>query len=127
MTPLFAKLQQRAAEGRPIRVGLIGAGKFGSMYLAQVPRTPGIHLAGIADLSPEAACRNLARVGWEAERVQAPSLDAALADGRTHVGTDWQALVRTRRSTSTSSAPATRSPRSTTAWRPLPTASTSST
>jgi predicted homoserine dehydrogenase-like protein len=33
-------------------------------------------------------------VGWEAERVQAPSLDAALADGRTHVGTDWQALVR---------------------------------
>jgi predicted homoserine dehydrogenase-like protein len=94
MTPLFAKLQQRAAEGRPIRVGLIGAGKFGSMYLAQVPRTPGMHLAGIADLSPEAACRNLARVGWEAERVQAPSLDAALADGRTHVGTDWQALVR---------------------------------
>ena len=35
-TPLFAKLQQRAAEGRPVRVGLIGAGKFGSMYLAQI-------------------------------------------------------------------------------------------
>ena len=94
MTPLFAKLQQRAAEARPVRVGLIGAGKFGSMYLAQVPRTPGVHLAGIADLDPEAACRNLARVGWPAERVQAPSLDAALADGRTHVGDDWQALVR---------------------------------
>jgi predicted homoserine dehydrogenase-like protein len=94
MTPLFAKLQQRAAEKRPIRVGLIGAGKFGSMYLAQVPRTPGVHLVGIADLNPEAACRNLARVGWPAERVQAPSLDAALADGRTHVGDDWQALVR---------------------------------
>ena len=94
MTPLFAKLQQRAAEKRPVRVGLIGAGKFGSMYLAQVPRTPGVHLAGIADLNPEAACRNLARVGWPAERVQAPSLDAALADGRTHVGDDWQALVR---------------------------------
>ncbi len=94
MTPLFAKLQQRAAEARPVRVGLIGAGKFGSMYLAQVPRTPGVHLAGIADLDPEAACRNLARVGWTAERVQAPSLDAALADGRTHVGDDWQALVR---------------------------------
>jgi len=94
MTPLFAKLQQRAAEGRPIRVGLIGAGKFGSMYLAQIPRTPGVHLVGIADLSPEAACRNLARVGWDAARIQAPSLDAALKDGRTHVGDDWQALVR---------------------------------
>jgi len=91
---LHHKLQQRAAQGRPIRVGLIGAGKFGSMYLAQVPRTPGIHLMGIADLSPEAACRNLERVGWEAQRVQAASLDAALRDGNTHVGDDWQALVR---------------------------------
>jgi predicted homoserine dehydrogenase-like protein len=93
-TPLFARLQQRAAEGRPIRVGLIGAGKFGSMYLAQIPRTPGVQLVGIADLSPEAACRNLARVGWDAQRIQAPSLDAAVKDGRTHVGDDWQALVR---------------------------------
>ncbi len=91
---LHHKLQQRAAQGRPIRVGLIGAGKFGSMYLAQVPRTPGIHMVGIADLSPEAACRNLERVGWEAQRVQATSLDAALRDGNTHVGDDWQALVR---------------------------------
>ena len=90
---LHRQLQQRAAEGRPIRVGLIGAGKFGSMYLAQVPRTPGVHLAGIADLSPEAACRNLARVGWEPQRVQATSLDAALRDGNTHVGDDWRALV----------------------------------
>ena len=93
-TPLFAKLQQRQAEGRPIRVGLIGAGKFGSMYLAQIPRTPGVHLVGIADLNPEAACRNLARVGWETQRVQAASLDAAIRDGNTHVGDDWLALVR---------------------------------
>jgi predicted homoserine dehydrogenase-like protein len=91
---LHRQLQQRAAEGRPIRVGLIGAGKFGSMYLAQIPRTPGVHLAAIADLSPEGACRNLARVGWEADRVQAASIDAALKDGSTHVGDDWQALVR---------------------------------
>jgi len=93
-TPLFAKLQQRAAEGRPVRVGLIGAGKFGSMYLAQIPRTPGVHLAGIADLSPDGARSNLARVGWAAERSAAPSLEAALKDGRTHVGDDWMALVR---------------------------------
>ena len=91
---LHRQLQQRAAEGRPIRVGLIGAGKFGSMYLAQIPRTPGVHLLGIADLSPEAACRNLERVGWEPQRVQAASLDAALRDGNTHVGDDWRALVR---------------------------------
>ena len=49
---LHAQLQRRQADGKPIRIGLIGAGKFGSMYLAQIPRTPGIHLVGIADLSP---------------------------------------------------------------------------
>ncbi len=91
---LYSKLQQRAAEGRPIRVGLIGAGKFGSMYLAQVPRTPGVHLAGIADLSPEGARTNLARVGWPAEQTAAASIDDAIRTGATHIGDDWQALVR---------------------------------
>jgi predicted homoserine dehydrogenase-like protein len=90
---LHAQLQRRAAEGRPVRVGLIGAGKFGSMYLAQVPRTPGVHLAAIADLAPDVACANLARVGWPAERAQAPSIDAALKSDATHVGDDWRALV----------------------------------
>jgi predicted homoserine dehydrogenase-like protein len=91
---LHARLQQRAAQGRPIRIGLIGAGKFGSMYLAQIPRTPGVHLVGIADLDPAGARANLARVGWPAERIQAASLDAALREGSTHLGDDWQALVR---------------------------------
>jgi predicted homoserine dehydrogenase-like protein len=91
---LHAKLQQRQAEGKPVRIGLIGAGKFGSMYLAQIPRTPGVHLAGIADLSPAAARTHLARVGWEVQRTQASSLDAALKSGATHVGDDWLALVR---------------------------------
>ena len=90
---LFAKLQQRQAEDRPIRVGLIGAGKFGSMYLAQIPRTPGVHLVGIADLSPDGARTNLSRVGWEAQRMQAASLDAACKAGTTHIGEDWRALV----------------------------------
>ncbi|MDP3762378.1 MAG: flagellar biosynthesis protein FlgA [Ramlibacter sp.] len=91
---LHAQLQQRAAAGKPVRVGLIGAGKFGSMYLAQVPRTPGVHLAGIADLSPDGARANLARVGWKPEQWQAASLDAAFKAGTTHIGEDWQSLVR---------------------------------
>ncbi len=90
---LFAKLSQRASEGRPLRVGLIGAGKFGSMYLAQLPRIPGVHLVGIADLSPANARANLDRVGWSPERTAATSLDDAIRRGTTHVGDDWQALV----------------------------------
>ncbi len=90
---LHQQLQRRAADGDPIRVALIGAGKFGSMYLAQIPRTPGVHLVGIADLSPDAARINLARVGWHDARTRATSLDTALRDGTTHIGEDWEALV----------------------------------
>jgi predicted homoserine dehydrogenase-like protein len=52
-----------------VRVGLIGAGKFGSMFLSQVPTTPGLEVAAIADLSPDrarAACRG---VGWSEEHI----------------------------------------------------------
>ena len=90
---LYTKLQQRAADKKPIRVGLIGAGKFGAMYLAQVVRTPGVQMVGIADLSPDAARTNLARVGWTPERSAAPSAAAALKDGTTWITDDWQKLV----------------------------------
>ena len=90
---LYSKLQQRQSEGTPLRVGLIGAGKFAAMYLAQVPKTPGVHLAGIADLAPAAARANLERVGWKAEQFAATSLDDALAKGNTHLGDDWEKLV----------------------------------
>lgn len=91
---LYAKLLQRQSEGNPVRVGLIGAGKFGSMYLAQVPKTPGLHLVAIADLSPDNAKANLARVGWSSERSSATSIDQAVAAGTTFVGDDWQEMVR---------------------------------
>ncbi len=90
---LFSKLQQRAELGDPIRVGMIGAGKFGTMFLAQVLRHAGIHMVGIVDLNPATAKSNLALVGWPAERYAASSLDAACAEGSTHVGDDWRALV----------------------------------
>jgi predicted homoserine dehydrogenase-like protein len=90
---LHQQLLKRQADGKPIRVGLIGAGKFGSMYLSQIPRTPGVHLVGIADLSPAAARTNLARVGWDVARTEATSLDAAIKNGDTHITEDWKALV----------------------------------
>ena len=91
---LHAKLLQRQADNRPVRIGLIGAGKFGSMYLAQIPRTPGVHLVGIADLSPDAARTNLSRVGWNPDKLKATSLDQAVKDGSTYISDDWQSLVR---------------------------------
>jgi predicted homoserine dehydrogenase-like protein len=90
---LHALLVQRESAGRPLRVGVIGAGKFAAMYLAQVPRTPGVHVAAIADLAPDNARANLARVGWEPERFAAATLDEALRKRLTHVSEDWRALV----------------------------------
>jgi len=90
---LHAKLQAREAQGKPLRVGLIGAGKFAAMYVAQVPRTPGVHLVGIADLSPANARANLERVGWKPEAYGAATLDMAVKERRTHLGEDWEALV----------------------------------
>ena len=50
---LHRLLQERAAQGRPVRVVLVGAGKFGSMYLSQARRTPGLQILAVADLSPD--------------------------------------------------------------------------
>lgn len=90
---LYRQLQARAAEDRPIRVGVIGAGKFGTMFLAQAIRLPGVHVAAIADLSPDRAKSNLALAGWPEGRADAGSIDAALRAGTTHVGDDAAALA----------------------------------
>jgi len=74
---LYQKLKERK---EPLRIGLIGAGKFAAMYLAQVPKTPGIELVAIADLSPANARTNLERVGWNSARMP-PIVE------------DWQKLV----------------------------------
>src|SRR5712672_1473835 len=91
---LFSLLKQREAQARPIRVGLIGAGKFGSMYLSQAPRTPGVHIVGVADLNMRRAHEALKRVGWAKERYSATSLDEALANGSTLVCDDSEALIK---------------------------------
>ena len=90
---LYSRLQRRAQDKNPIRIGLIGAGKFGTMYLSQIPKTPGVHLVGVADLSPGHAKANLELVGWSKERIDAASLEDAVKNGSTHVGDDWRKLV----------------------------------
>src|SRR5262249_38436886 len=66
---LQSLLAARAAAGKPVRVGLIGAGKFGSMFLAQVPALAGLEVAVIADLDPERARQACRTVGWDTARI----------------------------------------------------------
>ena len=68
---LYRLLQKRADAGKPVRVGLIGAGKFGSMFLSQVPSTRGLEVAAIADLAPDRAREACRRVGWDEARIAA--------------------------------------------------------
>jgi predicted homoserine dehydrogenase-like protein len=90
---LHKLLLEREAAGRPLRVGLIGAGKFGSMFLAQAQRTRGMHILGVADLDPARARDACARVGWAVERCSARSLGEAVDRGITWIGDDALALI----------------------------------
>src|SRR5688572_15156959 len=90
---LHRLLLERASRREPVRAVLIGAGKFGSMYLSQAQRTPGLHLLAVCDLDPPRARAALARVGWPAERYAAASLDEAARAGTTFVGDDAMAAI----------------------------------
>jgi predicted homoserine dehydrogenase-like protein len=90
---LHSLLLAREAEGRPVTVGLIGAGKFGTMFLSQVRLTRGMHLVGLADLNVERARSQLKTAGWGDAQYAAASLDDALKSRTTHVTADADALI----------------------------------
>ena len=60
---LYNQLLEREKNRNPIRVCLIGAGKFGTMYLSQASRTPGITISTIVDLNPSQAKQACIRSG----------------------------------------------------------------
>jgi predicted homoserine dehydrogenase-like protein len=90
---LSFKLKERAAAGRPVRIGQVGAGKFGTMHLAQCRLTTGMHLAGLADLLPERARERLLGVEWPKEQIEARSVGEAVKTGKTHVTDNAMALI----------------------------------
>lgn len=90
---LYTQLLARQSSNTPIRVGVIGAGKFGSMFLSQAAIIPGIHVVGIADLNVAQAKSNLANSHWPQEKYSASSFDDALKHGSTFVGDNVEALV----------------------------------
>jgi len=90
---LHAKLLEREAAGRPVTVGLIGAGKFGTMFLAQARLTRGLHVAAVADLAVSRARAKLQGAGWPAEQYDAGSLADAHGSRATFVTDDAPALI----------------------------------
>src|SRR6266571_4408333 len=86
-------LLEREAAGRPVTVGLIGAGKFGTMFLAQARLTRGLHVVGVADLDVARASIKLRSAGWDEQSISAASLGDAFKSRRLHVTPDADALI----------------------------------
>lgn len=60
------RLLAREAElGRPIRVGLVGAGQMGLGFIAQVNRIPGMQVVAVADVLPGRAETALRKAGGD--------------------------------------------------------------
>ncbi len=82
---LFRQLNERESSGTPIRVGIIGAGKFATMFMAQIVRTPGMRLAAVCDINPQQAQANMMAAGFGSEFIslsdRRPTEQVALADG----------------------------------------------
>jgi predicted homoserine dehydrogenase-like protein len=96
MSAILRGLEERAAAGRPIRIGLIGAGFAGRGFAARVlRRTPGIELVAIANRTIGEAERGYRDAGVEdVVRVDsARALEEAMAAGRPAVTDDPTVLT----------------------------------
>ena len=94
---LARMLAQRESEDQPVRVAVIGCGKFSTMYLTQARTTPGIHIVGIADLDLDRARANLQSAGWPQSQSDAGTIDAAITSGGAFLTEDAFALIQDER------------------------------
>lgn len=90
---LHRMLLERQAAGKPVTVGLIGAGKFGLMFMSQVRSTDGMHLVGVADLNTTRARAQLKLGCWPEQQYAATSVDDAVKNGSTLVTDNADALI----------------------------------
>jgi predicted homoserine dehydrogenase-like protein len=91
---LYSLLLEREAAERPVTVGLIGAGKFGTMFLSQARLTKGLHVVAVADLNVAGARAQLNSAGWPAEQYAAASLNDAAKSRGTHITEDAEAVLK---------------------------------
>lgn len=74
-------LQKLEAENNPVRVGIIGMGRFSTMYAANVKNIPGMRIVAVADINVQKAYNQFELVGWPKEQVTAPSIEQAAKTG----------------------------------------------
>jgi predicted homoserine dehydrogenase-like protein len=91
---LAEALDRRRREGRPVRIGLIGAGQMGTDIIVQTSLMAGIEVVAAADAIPEnvsAACKIAGGAVRSPETVDdAAGVDRAVARGRLAVGRSYR-------------------------------------
>ncbi|MGC7095327.1 NAD(P)H-dependent oxidoreductase [Amycolatopsis lurida] len=88
------RLRARMSElGRPVRIGLVGAGQMGLGFVVQAARIDGMEVAAIADIAPERGVRALERAG-RGDVATGGDLAGAVTQGRPVVVDDALALTR---------------------------------
>lgn len=94
---LAADLARRADEGRPIRIGLIGAGEMGTDIVTQVRHMPGLAIGAICEHRDGAAQKAVVIAGYDANhgrQVGSSGVDAAIEAGRIAITQDASAVYR---------------------------------
>ena len=87
-----APLAQLAAEDKPIRVGIIGAGKFGAALIAQISRMQGMVTSVVADINATRARNAYVGSGVSSDALRyaetVSDVDAAISAGQPVVAED---------------------------------------
>lgn len=84
---LFERLKSLERNGKPIRIGLIGAGQMGRGFIAQVAGIPGMEVTAACDIDPDLAADAFRRAGLK------PTYGLKGSSGISHAVTDDAAEV----------------------------------
>ena len=86
LTGLAKDLAARADTGKPVRIGLVGAGEMGTDIVSRVAHMQGIVIGAISELNPQAAGRSVTIAYGDPDRAVATdtteALNAAIESGR---------------------------------------------
>lgn len=66
---LISKLRKRAAEGNPLKVGIVGCGQMGSGLAHAMQSVEGMTVAAISDIAPERGIKTFEELGRKREDV----------------------------------------------------------
>ena len=92
LTGLAKDLAARQQQGKPVRIGLIGAGEMGTDIVTRAALMDGVDVAAIADLTPNAGHRAVKiahqATGFSKDAASSEAINRVIEEGRTAIAED---------------------------------------